>query len=113
MATSESPAEPENAEEDRQAQAAAEAELEKLRASSLINQIKIEMGLPSTSPKQDPPSNVAPSRTARPTGQDGADTNSRPNAASKTASSADSDSRSDTAPPSRSGPEKSIGRFRR
>ncbi|MDZ4700555.1 MAG: hypothetical protein SH809_12680 [Rhodothermales bacterium] len=105
MALSETPIEPEDTEEARQARAAAEAELEKLRASSLINQIKIEMGLPPAGQKQDPSSNVAPSRTNR-----GATEHP---ARSTSGSDTDSSTESDTASTPKSGPEKTIGRFRR
>ncbi len=101
MALSESTSEGEDAEAARQALAAADAETEKLRASSLINQIKIEMGLPPVSPKQDPATNVAPSRAV---GQAGESSDARPESASDDAP---------TAHPSKSGPEKTIGRFRR
>ncbi len=41
------------------ADADADAELQKMRAASLIRQVKLEMGLDLEDAKQDPPSNVA------------------------------------------------------
>ena len=99
MALSESASETEDAEEARQALAAADAETERLRANSLINQIKIEMGLPPVSPKQDPASDVAPRRADEGAGREpGARSESAPDEAS---------------PSPTSGREKTIGRFRR
>jgi hypothetical protein len=73
--------------------AASEVELEKLRAQSLIRQIKIEMGLETPPQKQDPAPNVATAR--RDVEAEGGAPPAHPT------------------PTPRTGPEKTIGRLRK